>query len=109
QISNLQVKLMKSHEENDRTDLLNQLLDYERRLILRQNESTSPRHEFLGKPTSLRAVQATLNKDELLLEYVMDEPRSFCISISKTEAAITTLKAGREKITALTKEYLAAI
>ncbi len=109
QIANVQVKLMKSREESDRTDLLNQLLDYERRLILRQNESASSQNGFLGKPTSLRAVQAALNQHELLLEYVMDEPHSFCISISKSEAAVTMLKAGGAKITALTKEYLSAI
>ncbi len=109
QISNIQVQLMKSQQEGERTDLLNQLLNYERRLVLRQNESRSPQSGFLGTPPSLRAVQSTLGKDELLLEYVMDEPHSFCIAISKTGATITTLGAGQARITSLTKDYLSAI
>jgi CHAT domain-containing protein len=54
-------------------------------------------------------VQASLTPDELLLEYVLDEPKSFCLSISKKQAEIEVLPAGRKKIADLTNQYLEAV
>ncbi len=109
QISSLQIRLMREGRKREREDLLEQLLDYERRLILLQNDSALSRREFPGKPATLRAVQQVLNKDELLLEYVLDEPYSFCISISRTHASIVPLGAGRREIEDLVHEYLSRI
>jgi CHAT domain-containing protein len=109
QISNLQVSLMRERHKPEREELLEHLLDDERRLILVQNNSALSRREFPGKPAALRAVQQVLNKDELLLEYVLDEPHSFCISISRTHASIVSLSAGRREIEGLVNEYLSQI
>ena len=109
EISGLQVSLMRELHKPEREKLLEHLLDDERRLILLQNDSALSHREFLGKPAALRALQQVLSKDELLLEYVLDEPYSFCISISRTRASIVPLNAGRREIEGLVREYLSQI
>jgi CHAT domain-containing protein len=43
------------------------------------------------------------------LEYVLDEPRSFCLSITRTRAEITRLSAGKGAIENLTERYLSNV
>ena len=109
QISSLQVALMREPRHREREQLLDHLLDYERRLILMQNDSASSRREFPGTPATLSAIQQVLSGDELLLEYVLDEPQAFCIAISKDHASIVPLRAGRKQIEGWSEAYLAAI
>ena len=45
----------------------------------------------------------------MILEYVLNEPHSFCLWISKNKAGMKTLSGGREQIESLTRKYLAAI
>jgi CHAT domain-containing protein len=58
-----------------------------------------------GPPCST-AVQSSLRPDEVVVEYVLSEPRSYCVWISKKRAAVKALPAGRQQIEELTRKYL---
>jgi len=54
----------------------------------------------------LKAVQSSLRPDELLAEYVLSEPHSYCVWISKTRAGVKALSVGRQQVEELTRKYL---
>ena len=99
---------MRSDDRAERTNLLDQLVEYERKLAWRTDQGITNRQWF-EKPASLKAIQSNLRPDEMILEYVLSEPHSFCLWISKNKAGLKTLSGGREQIESLTLKYLAAI
>jgi len=107
-VSELQLQLVHSDDPTERANLRKQLIEYERRL-----EWTDPagmsrpgRHEVTA---SIHEIQNILRPDELLLEYVLDEPYAYCVWISKKSAGIQELPAGRQSIEKLTGRYLSEI
>lgn len=108
-ISDTQLALIRSESKAERPALLDTLLTLERELGLERNDLALSHPEFLSKPVSLKSIQATLREDEELLEYVLDEPQAFCITISRQGANITRLSSGRNAIEQLTDSYLAKI
>lgn len=108
-IAATQLALLKTEDEKQRSNLLEQLLSDERNLAFELNEAGLNRHDMLAKPASLKMIQAALRKDELLLEYVLDEPHSFCIAITRESARILTLSADRNQIQTLTQAFLAEL
>ena len=58
--------------------------------------------------TSLKGLQKVLQPNEIVLEYVLDEPRSFCLEINATGAVVHTLDS-RKRIEPAIDTYLAAI
>src|SRR6266487_5118822 len=56
----------------------------------------------------LRAIQSSLRPEEVVLEYVLSEPRSYCVWISRGRGGVVVLSEGRGKIEALTQKYLTA-
>jgi CHAT domain-containing protein len=58
------------------------------------------------QPAALKNVQADLKTDEVLLEYVLDDPKSFCISVTHGAAHVLTLPAGRKQIEELTHQFV---
>jgi CHAT domain-containing protein len=107
-ISELQLQLVHSDDSTDRTKLRERLIEYERRL-----EWTGPaeivRRGRSGISAPIQQVQSVLRSDELLLEYALDEPRAYCVWISKKAAGIQRLPAGRQSIEKLTAKYLSEI
>jgi CHAT domain-containing protein len=51
-------------------------------------------------------VQEDLKPGEVLLEYVLDDPTSFCVSVSRKAAYVRVLPAGREEVEKLTDEFI---
>jgi CHAT domain-containing protein len=45
----------------------------------------------------------------MVLEYVLDEPSSFCLRVTRTSAAVTVLPGGRERIDDLVERYVAEV
>ncbi len=107
-IAHLQVTLMRSQVVDERKQLLDTLEEEEQKLALINNVSAPTGRLSLERPADIRKVQQTLRPDEFVLEYVLDEPRSFCLAFSKTDTSITAL-AGRKQIEDLTDHYLAQI
>jgi hypothetical protein len=62
-----------------------------------------------ARAVGLATLQRSLRPDEIILEYVLDEPGSFCLHLTGNEAAITVLPAGRKAIEDLIDRYLAEI
>lgn len=91
QIAALQIRLQQAATPRIRKDLLNQLALAE--------EALSPLHfdqhrftQFLhGRPVSLDALRKTMREDELIVEYVLADPASFSVVISKAAIRIQKL------------------
>lgn len=110
QISALQLQLMRSESPDESRELLENLEEAEVRLAYLKEQSDQQRNRVLfGRPAGLVAVQQILKADELLLEYVLDEPKSFCVAVSRTEIRLIPLPAGRRQIEDLTGRYISQI
>src|SRR5438445_8425833 len=99
----LQVQLMQTNSTEKREQLMDRLVEYERRLGLAWTKEDTPGHGVPVQPASLSSVQEVLNPDEVLLEYVLDDPTSFCVVISQKRAYVRTLPAGRKEIEKLSQ------
>ena len=105
-VSELQLRLMRSESAQERVGLLDQLVEYERRLEWTRTDRRETKLGWFEKPSSLKAIQVSLRSDEVVLEYVLSEPYSYCVWISKKRAAVQVLPAGRKRIQELTRKYL---
>ena len=54
----------------------------------------------------LKIVQDDLKPDEVLLEYVLDDPNSFCVSVSRQGAYVRVLPTGRKEIEKLAQQFV---
>src|ERR1039458_4985778 len=94
-VASTQTRLMQTNSPVEREQLLDALAEYEWRLRLAWNQGDQ---RFSIEPAPLTEVQGSLKSDETLLEYVLDEPNSFCISVTRTTANLRVLPAGRNQI-----------
>jgi CHAT domain-containing protein len=102
-VATTQTRLMQTNSPVERETLLEALAEYEWRLRLAWNQGDQ---RFPIDPAPLTQVQESLKSDEVLLEYVLDEPNSFCISITRTTANLRVLPAGRKQIEKLIQGYV---
>ena len=108
-VSELQLQLMRSGDAKERAGLLDHLVENERRLEWTRTERRDSRPGWFEKPSSFKEIQDSLHPDEVVIEYVLSEPNSYCVWISKTEAGLQLLPAGRKRIEELTQQYLAEV
>lgn len=108
-IATTQLALLRTDDAKERSGLLEQLLADERNLAFALNEAGLQRRDVLVKPTSPKTIQAMLGDDEVLVEYVLDEPNTFCVAISRRSTQIFTLSAGSDRIKTLTESYLSEL
>jgi hypothetical protein len=71
---------MQTSSAPEREQLLDNLVEYERRLGLAWTREDVPTRRLPVQPAALTNVENDLRPDEVLLEYVLDDPISFCIS-----------------------------
>jgi CHAT domain-containing protein len=109
EIAGLQLRLMRSDDAGERATLLDQLVEYERRLGWTRTDLETTTSEWFEKPASLKSIQFRLRTDEVILEYVLSEPQSFCLWISRGAMGVEKLNEGRTQIEDLTKRYLSSI
>ena len=110
QVSRLQIKLVHAVEPSDRARLLDQLFEAEQLLTPDGSPNTRLQAAALSSKTvDLTKLRRALRGDEVILEYVLEEPRSFCISITREQASIVPLSAGRKAIEDLVGQYLASV
>ena len=102
-VATTQTRLMQTNSPVEREKLLDALAEYEWRLRLAWNQGDQ---RFPIDPAPLTQVQDSLKSDETLLEYVLDEPNSFCISVTRTTASLRVLPAGRKQIEKLVQRYV---
>jgi CHAT domain-containing protein len=110
EISQIQTQLQFSNNKrSDRNALLDRLWHAKEEL----NSIPEPRNQFQAltihsTPVGLDELRKVLRPDEVLLEYVLSEPASYCIVISRKNFDIFSL-AGRKKIEVLVDGYLSDI
>ena len=102
-VANLQLRIMQANSAGERQQLLDELAEYEWRSRLAWNRGD---YGFPLEPVPLAQVQKALKPDEILLEYVLAEPNSFCIAISRTKAALRALPIGRKAIEQVVQRYV---
>ena len=105
-LAGLQVQLMQTNSPEKREQLMDRLVEYERRLGLSWTTEDAPAHGLPVRPASLAKVQEDLQPDELLLEYVLDDPTSFCVSVSRKGAYVRVLPVGHKVIEKLSQEFV---
>ena len=102
-VATTQTRLMQTTSPVERETLLDALAEYEWRLRLAWNRGDQ---RFPIDPAPLPQVQDSLKSDETLLEYVLDEPNSFCISVTHKTVSLRALPAGRKQIEKLVQRYI---
>jgi CHAT domain-containing protein len=108
-IAELQAQLMQTNSPEKREQLMDRLVEYERRLGLAWTKGDAPGHGLPVQPASLSKLQEDLQADEVLLEYVLDEPTSFCVVVSQKGAYVRVLPAGRKEIENLSQQFVGEI
>lgn len=106
EVAGLQVRLMQTNGAPEREQLLDNLVEYERRLGLAWTEEDVPNRRLPGQPAALTTVENDLHPDEVLLEYVLDDPISFCISVTRRGTHIQALPIGRTEVERLTEQFV---
>lgn len=105
-IANVQGQLMQATDRSKREQLLDQLVEYERRLGLAWTKDDVANERLPVQPASLRSIQDELRPNEVLLEYVLDDPTSFCLSIARSGTHLHQLPSGRKGIENLTHNFI---
>lgn len=105
-VAGLQMRLMQSGRATEREQLLDKLVEYERRLGLSWTRGDEANTRLPTQPAPLKIVQDDLQPDEVLLEYVLDDPNSYCISIRRQGAFVRLLPIGRQEIEKLAQRYI---
>jgi CHAT domain-containing protein len=109
EIANVQGQLMQATDRNKREQLLDQLVEYERRLGLAWTKDDVANQRLPVQPASLRSIQDELRPNAVLLEYVLDDPTSFCLSITRSGTQLHQLPSGRKQIEKLTHSFIEQI
>jgi CHAT domain-containing protein len=108
-LAGLQVQLMQTNSTEKREQLMDKLVEYERRLGLAWTKEDAPGHGLPVQPASLSKVQEVLKPDEVLLEYVLDDPTSFCVVVAQKGAYVRVLPVGRKEIENLSQQFVGDI
>jgi len=70
-------------------------------------KTSSPQPRRLPvQPAELTNVENDLGPDEVLLEYVLDDPVSFCISVTRRGAHVQALPIGRKEVEKLAEHFV---
>ena len=105
-VAGLQARLMQTNSAPEREQLLDNLVESERRLGLSWTKEDVPTRRLPMQPAALANVENDLHPDEVLLEYVLDDPTSFCISVTRRSAHIQALPIGRKEVEKLAEQFV---
>jgi CHAT domain-containing protein len=97
---------MQTNGAPEREQLLDNLVEYERRLGLAWTREDVPNRRLPVQPAALTNVENDLRPDEVLLEYVLDDPISFCISVTRRGAHVQALPIGRKEVEKLAEQFV---
>jgi CHAT domain-containing protein len=110
EINRTQLALLHEANRNERANLLERLFQAEQVLApVDKAQSRLQQATIRTHPVGLVTLQRSLRPEEMILEYVLDEPSSFCVHITRTSAAVTVLAAGRKRIEDLVERHVAEI
>jgi CHAT domain-containing protein len=105
-ISQLRLKLMAARSDRDIQELRDEIF------LAEQFRSVAPEISILKsnvhRAITLKELQASLSPSEAVLEYVVDEPASYCVVITR-ENARTVNVPGKQVISPLVSAYLSEV
>jgi CHAT domain-containing protein len=105
-VAGLQARLMQTNSAPEREHLLDNLVEYERRLGLAWTREDVPNRPLPVQPAALANVENDLHPNEVLMEYVLDDPISYCISITHQGAHVRALPIGRKEIETVAQQFI---
>ena len=105
ELSSLNSRLLEARTAVERKDLLDRLFVAEQRMAPAIAQRNSYFQHAVSRPASLRSIQAALKPGEVLLEFLLSEPQSFCLQITQKELISHKLP-GRSAIDTWIDEYL---
>ncbi len=105
-VAGLQAQLMQTNSAPEREQLLDNLVEYERRLGLAWTREEVPNRQLSVQPAALANVENDMLPDEVLLEYVLDDPISYCISVTRRGAHVQALPIGRKEVEQLAEQFV---
>ncbi len=82
-LAEVQLRLLVASSAGERKVLMPQLYAAEAELTPVELDRHRNKFSINGEPVSLPRLQQLLKPDEVLLEYVVDEPSSFCLAITR--------------------------
>ena len=91
QIAALQLKLFAAKTRTERRGLLDQIFAAEERMAPASTELFNETDLGPRRPMALKEVKTSLRADELMLEFVISEPASYCIAVTRTVARLIRL------------------
>lgn len=108
EISDLQRQLRQQQTSAERARLLDDLSAAEARLLGTEDERQQFQELVPSSPVSLSQLQRALHPDEMVLEYVLADPHSYCFVIAHHSTTIQKL-ANRNQITGTIDRHLVRI
>lgn len=87
----LQLKLLRTTRRAERQQLLDEILRAEELLAPASTEAFTRTRVAVRTPVSLRQLQQTLRRDEVLLQFALSEPNSFAVIATHSSARIHRL------------------
>jgi CHAT domain-containing protein len=82
-LNRIQAELLRATDTSRRAQLVGELQTAEERVDLTTLSQGRVRFSIHGKPVDLPSLQRQLADDEVLLEYVMDDPDSYCLAVTR--------------------------
>jgi CHAT domain-containing protein len=104
-ISTLQLALIRSTSEKERKRLLADLFEAEQKLNMAPDRVDRPGVDLRASPVSFATLQRSLRDDEVLLEYVLAEPTSFCLAVDRRSSVLVPL-ASKGQIESEVRQHL---
>jgi CHAT domain-containing protein len=106
ELNRLQIELLHATSPEERGRLLERLFDTEQVLAPTGESNTGLQKAALrANPVTMRALQDSLSLSEAVLEYVLDDPQSFCLYVTRDRAGLSPLPASREEVGKLVAAY----
>ncbi len=94
-VVDLQIRLQRASTVKDRRDLLHQLAAAEEDLAPISLEQHRFNRFLHGEPVSLEALRNVLRSDEVIVEYLLSEPSSFALVVTKRALRVHRLRGGK--------------
>jgi CHAT domain-containing protein len=109
QIVRIQVQLLSTNDPEERRKLLEDLTEAEERFGYVNDMLNPAQRHVATHPISISAAQESILPDETVLEYVLAEPTSYCLALTRRQAAIVKLPAGKAQIDKAVSAFLAVV
>ena len=110
EFNQLQRTLMETSDSSERREILDKLFFAEQLMGAQSQKPNRMQDATLrAQPIDLANLRTVLLPGEIVLEYVLADPQSFCLAVDQRQAVIITLPAGGAEISEATTRYLGQI